>query len=322
MGAIEEAKVYCSSHSDCGGFAVSQFWESFCPQFFSLNPTTYDNSAWTFFVKSEEVVTSMVQFTTSDSGDNCDNACEAIGEECIEDMLFLQSAEEFSSWSLEVGVACSQILDRCDIGESPIFLEDDGVCTFCSNPNHPGWDNGNRCGAQWDIRQRICPCTSTLAEFTSTTTPEESTTELPDDYVSLMDSHSYDYSSHGNHQCDSYSDSRDVAIEEAKVYCSSHSDCGGFAVSQVWESFCPQFFSLNPTTYDNSAWTFFVKSEKENSNAFDGFTFITKDQGPADCGEFIGCDYGDEALQMQWCTETNCDLIQWCPANGEGLMSP
>jgi len=60
----------------------------------------------------------------------------------------------------------------------------------------------------------------------------------------------------------------------------------------------------------------------ENSNAFDGFTFITKDQGPADCGEFIGCDYGDEALQMQWCTETNCDLIQWCPANGEGLMSP
>merc|ERR1719173_233735 len=375
-----------------------------------------------------------VRFTTSDSGDNCDNACEAIGEECVEDMLFLQSAEEVSSWALEVGVACSQILDRCDIGESPIFLEDDGVCTFCSNPNHPGWDNGNRCGAQWDIRQRICPCTSTLAESTSTTTtPEESTTELPDglvrgwpkpvgsplrhewfkcnncgwlpssvggvvermpqndlgltwheacalwceeepdcvsawhrisgnhcslynftlpfgtnnnisnshiyvkpmsnpittslavstsDYVSLMDTKSRDYLSHGNHQCDSYSDSRDVAIEEAKVYCSSHSDCGGFAVSQVWESFCPQFFSNNPTTYDNSAWTFFVKSEKENSNAFDGFTFITKDQGPADCGEFIGCDYGDEALQMQWCTETNCDLIQWCPANGEGLMSP
>merc|ERR1719173_75018 len=124
-----------------------------------------------------------VRFTTSDSGDNCDNACEAIGEECVEDMLFLQSAEEVSSWALEVGVACSQILDRCDIGESPIFLEDDGVCTFCSNPNHPGWDNGNRCGAQWDIRQRICPCTSTLAESTSTTTPEESTTELPDGLV-------------------------------------------------------------------------------------------------------------------------------------------
>ena len=121
-----------------------------------------------------------VRFTTSDSGDNCDNACEAIGEECIEDMLFLQSAEEVASWALEVGVACSQILDRCDIGESPIFLEDNGVCTFCSNPNHPGWDNGNRCGAQWDIRQRICPCTSTLVESTSTTTPEESTTELPD----------------------------------------------------------------------------------------------------------------------------------------------
>merc|ERR1712200_399980 len=101
------------------------------------------------------------------------------------------------------------------------------------------------------------------AEFTSTTTPEESTTELPDDYVSLMDSHSYDYLSHGNHQCDIYSDSREAAIEEAKVYCSSHSDCGGFAVSQVWESFCPQFFSLNPTTYDNSACTFFVKNEKD-----------------------------------------------------------
>eukprot|EP00493_Phyllostaurus_siculus_P002414 UN02427 len=129
------------------------------------------------------VVTSMeVRFTTSDSGDNCDNACEAIGEQCIEEMLFLQSAEEVASWALEVNVTCSQILDRCDIGESPIFLEDNGVCTFCSNPNHPGWDNGNRCGAQWDIRQRICPCTSTLAESTSTTTPEESTTELPEDY--------------------------------------------------------------------------------------------------------------------------------------------
>jgi len=130
------------------------------------------------------VVTSMeVRFTTSDSGDNCDNACEAIIEQCIEEMLFLQSAEEVASWALEVGVACSQILDRCDIGESPIFLEDNGVCTFCSNPNHPGWDNGNRCGAQWDIRQRICPCTSTLTESTSTTTPEESTTELPEEFV-------------------------------------------------------------------------------------------------------------------------------------------
>merc|ERR1719285_1512876 len=129
------------------------------------------------------VVTSMeVRFTTSDSGDNCDNACDAIGEECIEEMLFLQSAEEVASWALEVNVTCSQILDRCNIGESPIFLKDNGVCTFCSNPNHQGWGNGNRCGAQWDIRQRICPCTSTLAESKSTTTPEESTTELPEDY--------------------------------------------------------------------------------------------------------------------------------------------
>jgi len=78
-------------------------------------------------------------------------------------------------------------LDRCDIGESPIFLEDNGVCTFCSNPNHPGWDNGNRCGAQYDIRERNCPCTSTLAESKSTTTSEVSTTELPDEYVMVAD---------------------------------------------------------------------------------------------------------------------------------------
>ena len=81
-----------------------------------------------------------VRITTSGSGDNCDNACEAIGEECIEDMLKF----------------------------------------WMDGPNHPGWDNGNRCGAQWDIRERICPCTSTLAESKSTTTPEVSTTELPD----------------------------------------------------------------------------------------------------------------------------------------------
>eukprot|EP00493_Phyllostaurus_siculus_P020899 UN21224 len=87
------------------------------------------------------------------------------------------------------------------------------------------------------------------------------------DYVSLLDTHSYDYLSHGNHHCDMYSDSRGAAIEEAKSYCSSHSDCGGFAISQKWDSFCPQFFSLNPTTYHNSDWTFFVKNEEASDSS-------------------------------------------------------
>eukprot|EP00492_Amphilonche_elongata_P002662 TRINITY_DN293_c0_g1_i3.p1 TRINITY_DN293_c0_g1~~TRINITY_DN293_c0_g1_i3.p1 ORF type:complete len:449 (+),score=79.85 TRINITY_DN293_c0_g1_i3:76-1347(+) len=80
-------------------------------------------------------------------------------------MLIHQSAEEVASWALSVGVSCSSIGDRCDMGESPIFnyshWGNENLCTFCSNPNHPGWLNGNRCGAKYQIRERICPCTST-----------------------------------------------------------------------------------------------------------------------------------------------------------------
>jgi len=107
-----------------------------------------------------------IQFTTSGPGESCDNACEAIVGECIEEKLVLQSAEEVASWALAVGVTCTEIVDRCDIGESPIFnysiWEREGLCTFCSKPSHPGWLSGNRCRAKYQVRERICPCAAKI----------------------------------------------------------------------------------------------------------------------------------------------------------------
>merc|ERR1719454_288106 len=106
------------------------------------------------------------RFAMSEPGHNCHDACSSIEEECREDMLFPQSADEVLSWALEVGVVCTSIVERCDMGESPIFT--DGLCTFCNNPNHPGWGMeffGNRCQAQWHHRERICPCTSTSTDM-------------------------------------------------------------------------------------------------------------------------------------------------------------
>eukprot|EP00493_Phyllostaurus_siculus_P021589 UN21917 len=96
----------------------------------------------TVCVKSE---VDTYRFTTSEPGQNCDQACGLMEEECVEDMLLLYSAEEVASWASAVGVTCTAIVDRCGIGESPIFNWRNGECTFCSNPNHPGWLNGNRC---------------------------------------------------------------------------------------------------------------------------------------------------------------------------------
>eukprot|EP00492_Amphilonche_elongata_P005673 TRINITY_DN8_c1_g1_i10.p1 TRINITY_DN8_c1_g1~~TRINITY_DN8_c1_g1_i10.p1 ORF type:complete len:606 (+),score=115.12 TRINITY_DN8_c1_g1_i10:210-1820(+) len=116
-------------------------------------------------MSEEPIIDETVQITTSEPGQSCDNACGAIEKECVEDMLIHQSAEEVASWALSVGVSCSSIEDRCDIGESPIFnyslWGSENLCTFCSNLNHPGWLNGNRCGAKYQVRERICPCTST-----------------------------------------------------------------------------------------------------------------------------------------------------------------
>merc|ERR1719454_1296155 len=106
------------------------------------------------------------RFAMSEPGHNCHDACSSIDEECREDMLFPQSADEVVSWALEAGVTCTSIVERCDMGESPIFK--DGICTFCNNPNHPGWGLeffGNRCQAQWRDRERICPCTSTSTDM-------------------------------------------------------------------------------------------------------------------------------------------------------------
>merc|ERR1719192_579971 len=115
-------------------------------------------------ISEEPTIDETVQITTSEPGQSCDHACGAIEKECVEDMLIHQTAEEVASWALSVGVSCSYIDDRCDMGESPIFNwrhhENENLCTFCSNPNVAGWQNGNRCGAKYSIRERICPCTT------------------------------------------------------------------------------------------------------------------------------------------------------------------
>ena len=55
----------------------------------------------------------------------------------------------------------------------------------------------------------------------------------------------------------------------------------------------------------------------------EGFKFITNEKGPADCGTVISCSYGDESSLIAECiSEEGCNLIQWCPANGEGLEEP
>jgi len=53
-----------------------------------------------------------------------------------------------------------------------------------------------------------------------------------------------------------------------------------------------------------------------------GFKMITDSNGPADCGTLIGCEYGDMDSIMKSCDDNDCNLIQWCPANGEGMKSP
>merc|ERR1719173_260679 len=101
-------------------------------------------------------------FTTSEPGQSCAKACEAIEEECRADMLLLQNAEEVASWALAAGVTCTSIVERCDHGDSPLFnWRSQPVCTFCSNLDPQEWQNGRTlCRAFFGGRKRICPCTS------------------------------------------------------------------------------------------------------------------------------------------------------------------
>eukprot|EP00493_Phyllostaurus_siculus_P001411 UN01419 len=135
---------------------------------FSQIESTEIESTTTDSIHVMPTIKDTFRFTTSELGQNCDYACGEIEEECVEDMFLQYSAEEVASWALAVDVTCTAIVDRCDIGESPIFNWRNGECTFCSNPNHPGWTNGNRCGARWHDRERICACTS--SSFTAAPT--------------------------------------------------------------------------------------------------------------------------------------------------------
>ena len=54
----------------------------------------------------------------------------------------------------------------------------------------------------------------------------------------------------------------------------------------------------------------------------EGFKLITNVKGPADCGTVLSCSYGNESSLIEECISKGCNLIQWCPANGEGLEEP
>ena len=122
-----------------------------------LLPTVIVQLNLIVFVDSDE---REARFTISEAAQGCDHACAAIGEECRNDMLYLTTAEQVESWALAVGMTCTSISQRCDMGDSPVVY-DGGLCSFCNNPDHPGWTNRNPCSIAWHGRQRLCACTST-----------------------------------------------------------------------------------------------------------------------------------------------------------------
>ena len=66
--------------------------------------------------------------------------------------------------------------------------------------------------------------------------------------------------------------------------------------------------------------------ELDDEFVTNGFQLVTKEEGPPLCGTDAvasgACAYGDEAYQIQRCISNGCNLILWCPSNGEGLDEP
>jgi len=139
---------------------------------------TWENGAQWFQVTDE------ARFTISEEAQHCDDACAEIGEDCRDDMLYLTTAEQVESWALAVGVKCASIPQRCDMGDSPVMSGD--VCTFCNNPDHPGWTTRNPCRSRWHGRRRLCACTSTME-------PEpEFSVEVAEDVVATSSNFSFE----------------------------------------------------------------------------------------------------------------------------------
>lgn len=109
------------------------------------------------FYKTHCCKTCRARYIISDPAQHCDDACASIGEECRNDLLYLTTAEQVESWAFALGITCASTTQRCDMGDSPILSGN--ICTFCNNPDHPGWTTRNACRSRWHGRQRICACT-------------------------------------------------------------------------------------------------------------------------------------------------------------------
>jgi len=110
-----------------------------------------------------KILAPTVEWHLSVPGGNCDATCVSIGGECNPDYIFPGNEASVLTAALETGVACAKVADRCDMGETPLFLASSGTCAYCSNGNHPGHTEDARtatpvCQRRWGDRERFCPC--------------------------------------------------------------------------------------------------------------------------------------------------------------------
>jgi len=109
-----------------------------------------------------------VQWVIGGAGQNCIDACDLVGKACSGDMLWPQSQSYVQDAAKAAGVTCESSVERCDMGESPLYGGGEGkgaVCTWCANVEHPGWsmvpaDPAQLCRRGWGERTRLCPCTA------------------------------------------------------------------------------------------------------------------------------------------------------------------
>ena len=69
--------------------------------------------------------------------------------------------------------------------------------------------------------------------------------------------------------------------------------------------------------------------EVDDEFVTNGFQLVTTESGPSSCGTattlnpgVVSCVWGDEAYHIKRCISNDCNLIYWCPPNGEGLDEP
>jgi len=95
-------------------------------------------------------------------GDDCEEACAAIGGVCQPEKLWPQSANWVLGRSARAGIEC-EAYKACHLGESPM-LDAKGRCSYCDDATHRGWtlqQDGypkNLCTRKYRKRMRFCPC--------------------------------------------------------------------------------------------------------------------------------------------------------------------